>query len=230
MKSVLVWDWPLRIFHWSLAVLVIAAAVTANVGGNAMDWHGRIGVAIAGLLGFRVAWGVIGSTHARFADFLPWPGALLAYLRGEWRGLGHNPLGALSVLAMLSALAAQVAVGLFANDDIAFNGPLYPLVSKETSDALTAWHHRGIWLIGLLVAAHLGAIAFYARVKGDNLVKPMLSGVKLTDDAQAESARGGGPLALMLALLIGCGVAWVAAGGLLAPPAPPAAVEVTPAW
>lgn len=233
MKPILVWDLPLRLFHWSLALLVVAAAITATIGGNAMDWHGRIGTVIAGLLAFRIVWGLIGPTHARFSSFVRGPGTIRAYLRGEWRGLGHNPLGALSVLGLLGALALQVAGGLFANDDIAFNGPLYALVSKDTSDSITGWHHKGVWLVALLVAAHLGAIAFYAHVKKDNLVRPMLTGFKESDDPQAQPTRGGGPLALLVAVAIGCATSWAAAGGLLpAPPPAPAAAPAasTPNW
>ncbi|HEY5762782.1 MAG TPA: cytochrome b/b6 domain-containing protein, partial [Rhodocyclaceae bacterium] len=140
MKSILVWDWPLRVFHWTLATLVVVSIVSGQVGGNWIDWHSRSGIAIVGLLAFRLAWGVIGSTHARFLSFVCGPRTILAYLRGEWRGIGHNPLGALSVLGLLSVLAAQAGTGLFGNDDIAFNGPLYALVDKSTSDLAISWH------------------------------------------------------------------------------------------
>jgi len=225
--STLVWDLPLRLFHWSLAGLVAAAVVTANVGGNAMVWHGRIGVAIAGLLAFRVAWGLVGSTHARFAAFVGGPAAIRAYLAGAWRGAGHNPLGALSVLAMLGALAFQAGSGLFGNDDIAFTGPLYALVSKDMSDALTGLHHKGAWLVGALVALHLAAIVYYRLARGEDLVRPMLTGRKTGDHAPA---RGGGILALAFALAVGCGVAWVAAGGLFPAPAAKAPAMVDPGW
>ena len=77
--SIRVWDLPLRLFHWLLAGLVVAAYVTVELGGNWMEWHGRIGLAILGLLIFRLAWGVAGSTHARFSGFFPTPGRLGAY-------------------------------------------------------------------------------------------------------------------------------------------------------
>ena len=113
MQRFLLWDLPTRVFHWALAACVVAAVITAKMGGNAMVWHGRIGVAIAGLLAFRVAWGLVGSTHARFAAFVGGPAAIRAYLAGAWRGAGHNPLGALSVLAMAYApLSAEARVPL----------------------------------------------------------------------------------------------------------------------
>lgn len=234
MKSILVWDLPIRLFHWTLAALVAAAAITANIGGNAMDSHGAIGLAIVGLLAFRLVWGVIGTTHARFASFVRGPATIRAYLRGAWPGpgrtcLGHNPLGALSVLALLGTLCLQVGTGLFSNDDIAFTGPLHQLVSKETSDRLTGLHHRGVWLVGVLVGLHLGAIAFYRRFRQEDLIKPMLTGHKQTDDGQAQPSRGGGPVALALAVAVACGAAWAASGGLL-PEAPPVMPATDPGW
>ncbi len=222
-----VWDLPVRLFHWLLVACVIAAFVTAKVGGNAMVWHGRLGLAIVGLVVFRIVWGFAGSTYARFARFVRGPRTILAYLRGEWRGQGHNPLGALSVLAMLAALALQGGTGLFANDDIAYQGHLYRLVGADVSERITALHKAGEKLVMLLVLLHLGAIGFYARVKKQNLVRPMLVG--WADGKPCESARGGGALAFVAAALIASAAAWAASGAWLPPPPAPAAVE-TPAW
>ena len=219
-----VWDLPTRIFHWALVACVIAAFVTAKVGGPVMVWHGRIGLTILGLLVFRIVWGFVGSTYARFGTFIRGPAAVLATLKNGWDGAGHNPLGALSVLAMLGVLCLMVGVGLFSNDDIAFEGPLYSLVGKGASDRLTRFHHLGEKLIMVLVVLHVAAIAFYARVKRRNLVKPMLTG---TDDLPAGvSARGGGPVAFVLALLIAASAVYAASGALLPPPPPPASGAV----
>lgn len=221
MKSVLVWDVPLRLFHWSLALLVAASLASGLIGGNWIDWHGRFGVAIAGLLAFRIAWGVVGSTHARFHNFVRGPKTIIAYLKGQWRGLGHNPLGALSVLGLLGVLTAQVATGLVGNDDIAFNGPLYTLVDKTTSDWAIGWHKTIVWVLGGLVTLHLAAVAFYTKVRRENLIVPMVIGRRETDDPNAADARGGGVVAFLLALGIGLSASWAASGGLLAPPPPP---------
>ena len=121
-----VWDLPLRLFHWLLVGAVTGALVTVKLGGNAMLWHGRFGLAVLVLLGFRLAWGVLGSTHARFHTFFPTPGRLLAYLRGSWQGLGHNPLGALSVFALIGLFGFQALSGLVASDDIAFSVDIRP--------------------------------------------------------------------------------------------------------
>jgi cytochrome b len=227
---VYVWDLPTRLFHWSLALLVVGAFVTQKIGGNAMVWHGRIGLAILGLLVFRIVWGFAGSTYARFTAFVRGPSAIRDYLAGRWQGLGHNPLGALSVLALLSVLAWLAATGLFANDDIAFEGPLYALIGKAGSDRLTGLHKFVEPLLILVVLLHIGAIAFYARVKKDNLVKPMLSGWK--DGATGENARGGSFIAFLVAAAIAGGAVAAASGLWLPapPPPPPAAPSSGPSW
>lgn len=222
-----VWDIPTRLFHWLLVVCVIGAFVTAKVGGNAMIWHGRLGLAIVGLLTFRLVWGFVGSTYARFASFVCGPGAILAYLRGAWQGPGHNPLGALSVLGLLGILTAQAATGLFANDDIAFEGYLVPLVGSELSGRITGIHHLLEKLLMLLVALHIGAIAFYARVKKHNLVRPMLTG--WADGTPEQSAKGGSAAAVVAAALIAAAVVWAASGAILPPP-PPAPPTAVPAF
>lgn len=230
MKTVRVWDLPLRLFHWLLVAAIVAAVATGLLGGNLMDWHGRVGVLIAGLIGFRLAWGLIGSTHSRFVSFVRGPAAIGAYLRGHWHGLGHNPLGALSVLGLLGVIGLQTAGGLFGNDDIAFQGPLYGLVSKDTSDWLTGLHRKGFWLVLLLVGLHLAAIAFYTRVKHEQLVGPMITGRKrIAATTAAVEPRGGGWIALALALAVGVGTAWVASGRWQAPPSAPAPAAA-PAW
>lgn len=222
-----VWDLPLRLCHWLLAAAVAVAFVTAQVGGNAMPWHGRAGLFALGLVVFRLLWGFIGSHYARFTSFVRGPVAIRAYLRGEWQGLGHNPLGALSVLALLSIVGALAATGLFANDDIAFQGYLYPLVGAELSERVTGIHKLFEPLLILLVAAHVGAIAFYARVKKHNLLLPMITG--WTESAAAtEPPSRGGPVALLVALAIAAGVVYAASGALLPPP-PPVPAE-TPTW
>lgn len=226
---ILLWDLPTRLAHWLLVALVAAAIVSVKIGGNAMEWHGRIGLAIFGVVVFRIVWGVVGSTYARFTQFLPSPGAIRAYLRGHWRGVGHNPLGALSTVALLSLMASQALAGAFANDDIAFYGPLYQAVSSELSGWITGLHRQAEWIVYGLVGLHVGAVMWHTHVKKDNLIRPMITGVKAVDDPAIPPARGGGPLALVVALAIAGFAVWGVSGGLLPPPPPAPAVE-TPAW
>lgn len=172
------WDLPLRIFHWSLVIAVTIAIVTAKVGGDWIEWHAKAGLTIIGLLAFRLTWGIFGSTHARFAQFAPTPARVIRYLKGEWHGVGHNPLGALSVFALLGLLATQAITGLFSNDDIAFNGPLSVLISKEFSDRLTGLHHQLSNILLGFIGLHVAAVFFYLLVKKNNLIKPMITGWK----------------------------------------------------
>lgn len=173
-----VWDLPLRVFHWTLAFAMSAAFATAWLGGDWMRWHVRIGALILALLLFRLIWGWVGSTHARFASFVPAPSSVIAYLRGKWQGAGHTPLGALSVVALLIVLAAQIGTGLFANDDIAYQGPLSEAVSKAASDRSSGWHAVLSNLLLAWVVIHIAAIGFYAVVRRTDLVGPMLTGKK----------------------------------------------------
>ena len=219
LTSIRVWDLPLRLFHWLLLIAVAGALISVQL--KAMDWHGRFGLAVLGLLVFRIVWGLIGSTHARFWSFAPGPKSLADYLRGRWHGLGHNPLGALSVFAILGVLAFQAGSGLFADDVIAYTGPLRRAVSGDTASQLTSWHMRMEYVIYGLIALHLAAIAFHEFIKRERLVKPMITGHKQVDTADARDARGGGWIAFVIAVLVAAGAVWVANGALLSPPPPP---------
>lgn len=230
-QRIRLWDLPTRLFHWLLAGLVVASFVSGKIGGNAMDWHGKFGLAILGLLAFRLVWGFAGSTYARFVSFLPTPAKVLAHLRGQWRGVGHNPLGAFSVFGLLLLLAFQVGTGLFGNDDIAFRGPLYELISKDLSDRLTGLHKLSVNVLIALVTLHIVAIAFYVRVKKDDLIRPMLTGWKEVAPGEGASASGGGALPLAVALLVAVTTVYGGSGAWLpTPPPPPASAPATPSW
>lgn len=230
LLTVPIWDLALRVFHWSLVAAVSAAIATGLAGGDWMVWHGRAGVAIAGLLGFRFSWGLLGSETARFRSFLPTPARLRAYLAGRWHGVGHNPLGALSVIALLTLLAVQLGTGLFSDDDIAFSGPLVSLVPDEQISALTAWHHRVVNLLYGLLGLHIAAIAFYAVVRRKNLVRPMVTGQAAMPPG-TRPPRAGKPAALVLSVAIGAGGAWGASGlWITHKPVAPATSQPAPAW
>lgn len=228
-QRIYVWDWPLRLFHWLLAASLIAAYLTQEF--DLMQWHQRVGLAIIGLLVFRIAWGFVGTRHARFADFLRGPSAVLAYLRGEWRGNGHNPLGGWSVLMLLLLPLGMTASGLFANDDVAFEGLLAGWLDKSASDQATRLHHLGFNLLLGMVALHLSAIAYHRFRLRHDLVKPMLTGWKQVESLPAsESAitQRSGVLALMFSLsLAGLAVAGVVT---LEPPPPLSTPAATADW
>lgn len=187
-RVVQVWDPALRLFHWTLAVTIVAAVVTGETGGAWIEWHGRLGIVIAGLLGFRLVWGLVGPDTARFAQFVRGPAAIRTYLRGQWQGTGHNPLGALSVIALLGLGTLQVTSGLFSNDDIAFQGPLAALVSAGWSDHAGSLHQRLSWLLFATIALHLAAIAWYRLAKRRDLVTPMITGVEETSGRATDGA------------------------------------------
>jgi cytochrome b len=204
-RSILVWDLPTRLFHWSLVALVITSFITGKAGGIWMRYHIWSGYAILGLLVFRITWGFVGGRYARFSSFLSSPGAALDYARGLLRRdmprhLGHNPLGGWSVLAMLITLSIQAVTGLFANDDIFIKGPLYSWIDKATSDWLTRLHRLNQEAIFLLVCVHVVAVLFYLIIKHDNLIQPMFSGRKLWDGDGQASANPLGRAALIACL------------------------------
>lgn len=178
MLKLRVWDLPTRLFHWVLAACVLALIVTGNVGGSWMSWHLRLGYTVFALVLFRVMWGLVGGRWSRFSAFVPTPRTLLRYLRGQHHHtVGHNPLGALSVVGLLLVLAAQVASGLMSDDEISFTGPLVRFVSGEWVSWATSYHKDigKLLLIGL-VCLHIVAILFYKWVRKKPLVRAMWTG------------------------------------------------------
>lgn len=212
-----VWDLPTRAFHWLLAAAVIGQVITGKIGGNALNWHFRFGFLVMGLLLFRLVWGFVGGHWSRFASFIYAPGTVLRYLRGQTRAdehldVGHNPLGAGSVFALLFFLAAQVGTGLLADDEIATVGPLNKFVSNATASSATHWHKDyGQWILITLVLLHVAAIVFYRVRKGKNLVQPMLTGDKLLPSGTPAASDSMATRLLALGLALGCAAAvtWV---------------------
>ena len=193
-KTLAVWDLPVRLVHWGVAVIVPAMWWTAENG--EMRWHMRLGLVLLALLLFRIVWGFVGTRTARFGTFLSSPTSAVRYLLGRndppWQGLGHNPAGAWSVVGLLSVMSLQVTTGLFAGDPYdGATGPLNHLVGVLRADQLTDWHE---WLFDglvVLIGLHLAAIAFYSFVRRERLVGPMLSGKAEVDESA--SAEGNEP-------------------------------------
>jgi len=210
-----VWDLPTRVFHWATALCVLGLLATGTVGGSAMTFHFRFGFALLSLLMFRIAWGVVGGHWSRFSSFIFGPRALLAYLRGQHPAshtVGHSPLGALSVWAMLGFLMLQVGSGLVSDDEIATTGPLAHLVSNATVSLASSYHTRiGKLAVLALVLLHVGAIVVYSR-RQKGLAAAMVHGdEQLTapaptarDDAVTRTAA-----ALLMSLCIAA-VFWLA--------------------
>jgi cytochrome b len=205
--AIRVWDLPTRTFHWSLVVCVLGLVITGNLGGAAMDWHFRFGYGVLTLLLFRLVWGFMGGYWSRFRSFVYPPRQIIGYLRtgGDAnQRVGHNPLGALSVFAMLLILLLQVSSGLMSDDEISASGPLVRWVAGNWV-SLATWYHKDVGKVMLiiLVATHLLAIGFYRWRKNENLVRPMLTGDKYVATAvhaSSDTARDRLIAAVILAL------------------------------
>lgn len=191
-QKVRIWDLPTRLFHWLLLLCVIGAFVCVNLADISsgpiadlgiywLSYHVFFGYSVACLLLFRIVWGFVGGHYSRFTTFIKSPCTIIAYLKGRYTHyFGHNPLGALSVLAILFALTLQVLSGFFMPDDVAgISGGAFSALSKYFPVFIKI-HHRLPNLIILLILLHIVAIAFY-RLKGKNLIKPMVTGDVETD-------------------------------------------------
>jgi cytochrome b len=187
-----IWDLPTRLFHWLLVVCFLGLIITGNVGGLWMDWHFRFGYAVLCLLVFRVLWGFVGGYWSRFATFVYSPSSLFLYLRGcspDLHRVGHNPLGALSVFALLAALCIQVLSGLLSDDDIFHRGPWAVWASYDWIETASRYHKQiGKFVVIGLVVLHVLALVFYKVVKHQALVKAMITGDKALDTQVPVSA------------------------------------------
>ncbi|WP_394730653.1 cytochrome b/b6 domain-containing protein [Altererythrobacter sp. GH1-8] len=186
--TIRVWDLPVRLCHWGTALAIPALWWTAENG--EMGWHMRIGLFLLFILTFRVLWGLIGTRTARFAQFVRGPRTVWRYLTGSapHDRVGHNPLGALSVIVLLGILIAQVTLGLFAGDSFdGATGPLNEHVGVMTADWMTDWHKTLFDVIVVVSGLHIAAIAFYWLARRNNLVTPMITG-----NRAASGLRGAG--------------------------------------
>ena len=212
-----VWDLPTRLFHWVLVLLMSASVLSVLVFDN-LVWHANCGYALAALWLFRLMWGVVGGRWSRFSHmFFKWR-TLLSYVRhpSHWAHPGHNPLGGLSVLAMLVFMGLQIVSGMSSDDDAGFSGPLTLFFSNAWVSWATLYHAEiGKWVLLFLVVLHLAAIAHHEWVQKRRLVHPMLNGFQsLPHDAPASDDRWTHRLlALCLlavsAVLVYVGLQWV---------------------
>ncbi|WP_310535128.1 cytochrome b/b6 domain-containing protein [Novosphingobium sp.] len=190
LRRTRLWDLPIRLVHWSLVALLPAMWWTAE--NDNLSLHMTLGYAVLAIVAFRIIWGFVGSSNARFSQFLKGPGAVAGYLRGFFSGgpakahAGHNPAGGWSVIILLSLLAGQVGVGLFALNEDNVGSPLTSLVDYETARSLAEIHELGFNLILAFVVIHLAAVLYYSLIKKDRIVPPMVTGSRdLPEDVEA---------------------------------------------
>lgn len=211
-----VWDLPLRLFHWSLVILFIAAYATNALGTNYFTYHLWSGYAIIVLVSFRILWGLVGTYHARFFNFVRNPIATAKYAlsvlkRKDKHYAGHNPLGAVMVVVLLATILTQAVSGLFGNDEIFNLGPLYGYVSNELSLQLTSLHRKLFyWILGAVVV-HILAVLVHVFFKRENIIKAMFTGKKTArdfiDKKSINSSRTW--LAGAIVILLSLALAWV---------------------
>lgn len=210
-RKITIWDLPTRLFHWLTAALVLAAYLTWRL--DWTDWHARIGDAVLTLVTFRLLWGFFGSDTTRFARFLATPRAALSHLahvlrREPDRQIGHNPAGGLMVLLLIALLFGETLTGLYLNNDVTDQGPLTEFVPARIANAITALHWIFWDALLTAVALHVVAIVVNAAAKGQNLVTPMITGVKtLPGDVRPPRMAG----AVRAAIMLGCSALAVAA-------------------
>ena len=213
-RIVAVWDAPTRLFHWLVVALVAAAYATERL--NWMDWHARAGYALLALVLFRLAWGLVGSQTARFSGFLAAPRSVLRHIEHLFRRepdsqVGHNPAGGWMVIALLALLAGQALTGVYVANDIADEGPLTESVPAWLANLIEAAHDRWLWNALLAaIALHIVAIALYAAVKRQDLIRPMVTGVKRLPRGTPTPAMRSSALA---AIIFACSAAAAVAVG-----------------
>lgn len=206
-----VWDLPIRVFHWLLVALIGFSWWSAET--HHMDWHQLSGLAVCALLVFRIIWGLFGTGTARFSQFVKGPRAVWTYLRSRdaEAPVGHNPLGAVSVIALLLVLATMVVTGLFAVDiDGLESGPLSHYVDFDQGRLAADIHHLSFSVLQLLVALHVLAILFYLLARRRNLTWTMIAGSEPLKEGESEprEIEGSGPGRLAFAVIAAGLVAW----------------------
>jgi cytochrome b len=206
-----VWDLPTRVVHWLLVLLIVLSWWTAENG--RMEWHRWSGYTLLALVIFRIFWGFAGSSTARFSGFVRGPRAIASYLRGgAAASTGHNPLGALSVVALLALLATQIVLGLFAVDvDGIESGPLSTFVSFEAGRAAADWHEVAFDVLSWLIALHIVAVLYYVMFRKENLVSAMVHGKRTYEESLPQPMRSASPIRLVLGLVIAAGLTWMVA-------------------
>ena len=212
-----VWDVPTRVVHWLLAVMIPTSWWTAESGN--LEFHRYSGYLLLGLVLFRLYWGFAGSSSARFTDFVKGPRAILGYLRsGSAASTGHNPLGALSVIALLVLLLTQITLGLFAVDvDGIESGPLSHYVSFEAGRACAEWHDTLFDVLVWTIVLHIGAVLFYVIFKKQNLIGAMMHGRRACAQQPQTPIQFASAARAIIGVILAAALTWIVARGVELP-------------
>jgi len=206
MKKVKVWDLAVRLSHLLFGVLVLGAFLTSEED-SFIPIHTRMGLVLLGVVLFRLVWGFVGSKHARFRDFVRSPRVVLEELRAMRRGkpghyLGHNPVGAVMVVALLTTLVVVALTGLLVSQGPEWSGPL--LISKSTAHAIKEVHEAAAWLLPVLIAFHVAGVLLSSFLERQNLVAGMVTGFKRAEAEEPREPRR--VFGLLAAALVGLAV------------------------
>ncbi|TDO98093.1 cytochrome b/b6 domain-containing protein [Marinomonas balearica] len=214
VNQTLVWDWPIRAFHWLLVIAFSVLIFTGKSEEDYFQWHFYAGYTLSALILARIFYGFVGSRYARFSQFLKGPRHVIAYLKSLLSGnkeahAGHNPIGALMVVLLIVLLSAQWITGLFSSDEVFWYGPFYESASEDTLETMAFIHHTLPDILLYLVAIHIAAVLFHELKLSERLIRAMITGRKNTeelgnDDEAARTPR----IAIVICLVLS--LAWLA--------------------
>lgn len=186
----LVWGIPIRLFHWVLFGLISFSFYTGEFGDfESIDNHMIAGYGVIGLVIFRIIFGLVGHGHIRFTEFVRGPSAIVNYIKHPTATTGHNPLGALAIIALLTSLGIQAGTGLFTTDEIFVEGPLYHLVNDDTASLLSQVHSINRWILLALISLHLCAVAHHEIWRKEKIVGAMFHGKKETGEDKPDQSH-----------------------------------------
>lgn len=208
VKKNLLWDWPVRVCHWSIVLLVAACWWTIEI--REVVYHTYCAYALLGVVVFRIYWGFVGSQTARFSHFVTSPRKALIYLKSIGKrdspvAVGHNPIGGYSALVLLLLLLVQIGLGLFSIDVDGFDGgPFMDAFKFRTARMITEWHETGFNVLLGFIALHIAAISYYLIWRKQNLTAAMIHGKA----AIAEAIAPVGGWRILVGVILSFAVVW----------------------
>lgn len=213
-KKILVWDLPLRIFHWGFVISIVGAWITHELGEDYISLHMQFGYVALGLVSFRLIWGVIGPHYSQFKTFFPSPKLIHRYIKSKKEDgnnaiLGHNPLGSLSVFAMLVLVLIQSVSGLFMNDEIFTTAPYHNSLGSDVDKIMNFIHKNAFDIIQLLILLHIGAIIYYKIFKKQALASSMFTGKKIGNEKSLSIKSSKIVLAIIVAIIVTAFIYWL---------------------